>query len=144
MLNNLYRCLNWVLTRWGRDKMTAIFQTTFWNAFFFNENGWISIKNSQKFIHKGLISNIPAFVQIMAWRRPVNKPLSEPSLLMHICVTRPQWVNLLDSCLDQLKHLMRNVCRAAGFTDTVRRATFGGLNIIMWWYYAIELLMYIM
>ena len=31
----------------------------------------------------------------MAWRRPGNKPLSEPrmiSLPTHICVTRPQWV----------------------------------------------------
>ena len=35
-------------------------------------------------------------VQIMAWRRPSDKPLSEPmmvSLLTHICVTRPKWVN---------------------------------------------------
>ena len=31
----------------------------------------------------------------MAWRRPGDKPLSEPmviNLLTHICVTRPQWV----------------------------------------------------
>ena len=34
----------------------------------------------------------------MAWRRPGDKPLSESmmvSLLTHICVTRPQWVNSL-------------------------------------------------
>ena len=34
----------------------------------------------------------------MAWRRPGDKPLSEPmmvSLLTHICITRPQWVNSL-------------------------------------------------
>ena len=33
----------------------------------------------------------------MAWRRPGDKPLSEPkmeSFLMHICVTRPQWVKI--------------------------------------------------
>ena len=33
----------------------------------------------------------------MAWRRPGDKPLSEPmmvSLLTHICVTRPQWVKM--------------------------------------------------
>ena len=33
----------------------------------------------------------------MAWRRPGDKPLSEPmmaSLLTHICITRPQWVNM--------------------------------------------------
>ena len=32
----------------------------------------------------------------MAWRRPGDKPLSEPmivSVLTQICVTRPQWVN---------------------------------------------------
>ena len=40
-------------------------------------------------------NNIPALVQIMAWRRPGDKPLSETmmvSLLTHICVTRPQCV----------------------------------------------------
>ena len=34
---------------------------------------------------------------MMAWRRPGDKPLSEPmmvSLLTHICVTQPQWVNI--------------------------------------------------
>ena len=36
----------------------------------------------------------------MAWRRTGDKPLSEPrmeSLLTHICVTRPQWVNTLNA-----------------------------------------------
>ena len=59
------------------------------------ENVWISIQISLKFIPKGPINNIPALVQIMAWRRPGDKPLSEPmmdSLSTHICVTRPQWV----------------------------------------------------
>ena len=63
---------------------------------FFNENVWISIKISLKFVPKGLINNIPALVLIMAWRWPGDKPLSEPMMvrsLTHICVTRPQWVN---------------------------------------------------
>ena len=67
---------------------------------FLNENIGISIKMSLKFVHKGPMNNIPALVQIMAWRRPGDKPLSEPmvgSLLTHICVTRPQWVNSLAS-----------------------------------------------
>ena len=62
---------------------------------FLNENVWILIKISLKFVPRGPISNIPALVQIMAWRRPGDTPLSEPmavSLLMHIYVTRPQWV----------------------------------------------------
>ena len=63
---------------------------------FLNENIWISIKISLKSIAKGPINNIPALVQIMAWRRPGDKPLSEAMmvrLLTHICVARPQWVN---------------------------------------------------
>ena len=39
--------------------------------------------------------NISTLVQIMAWRRPGDKPLSEPmlvSLLTHLCITRPQYV----------------------------------------------------
>ena len=63
---------------------------------FLNENVWIWINIWLKFIPKGPINLIPAFVQIMAWRRPGDKPLSEPmmiSLPTHICVTRPQWVD---------------------------------------------------
>ena len=65
---------------------------------FLNENIRISIKISLKFVPKGSINNIPALVQIMAWRLPGDKPLSEPmmvNLSTHICVTRPQWVNYL-------------------------------------------------
>ena len=63
-----------------------------------NENELISPRISLKFVPKVRINNIPALVQIMAWRRPGDKPLSEPmmvSLLTHICVTRPQWVNFI-------------------------------------------------
>ena len=52
------------------------------------------------------INNIRTFFQILAWRRPCDKPLSEPmmvSLLTHICVTRPQWVN--DLCTKASKQL---------------------------------------
>ena len=60
---------------------------------------WISLKIPLKFVPKGPINNIPALVQIMAWRRPGDKPLSEPMLVFvptHICVTRPQWVKYLE------------------------------------------------
>ena len=69
---------------------------------FLNENVGISIKISLKFVPKGPINNIPALVLVMAWRQPGDKPLTEPMvvrLLMHICVTRPQWVNLIDLLL---------------------------------------------
>ena len=71
------------------------FPDDIFKCIFLNENVPISITVSPKFVPKGLINNIPALVQIMAWRRPGDKPLSEPlmvSLLTHMCFTRPQWV----------------------------------------------------
>ena len=67
---------------------------------FLNENTWILIKISLKFVPKGLINKIPALVQIMAWRRSGDKPLSKAirvNLLTHICVTRPEWVKYTSS-----------------------------------------------
>ena len=48
---------------------------------FLNETFRISIKISLKFVPKGPINIIPALVQIMAWRRPGDKPLSEPMMV---------------------------------------------------------------
>ena len=73
------------------------FADDIFKCIFLNENVWISIKISLKFVPKGPINNIPALVQIMAWRRPGDKPLSEAMMVnlpTHICVTRPQWVKL--------------------------------------------------
>ena len=47
---------------------------------FLNEHVWIPIKISPKFVPKGPINNIPALVQIMAWRRTGDKALSEPMM----------------------------------------------------------------
>ena len=72
------------------------FADDIFKCIFLKENVGIPTKISLKFVPKGPINNIPALVQIMDWRRPGDKPLSEPmmvSLLTHICVTRPQWVN---------------------------------------------------
>ena len=74
---------------------------------FLNENVWLSIKMSLKFVPEGPINYIPALVQIMAWRRPGDKPLSEPmlfSLLTHLCVTRPQWGNFLSKLAPRHRH----------------------------------------
>ena len=72
------------------------FADNIFEGIFLNENVWIPIKISLKFVPKDLINNIPALVHIMAWWRIGNKPLSELmglSLMTHICVTWPQWVN---------------------------------------------------
>ena len=53
---------------------------------------WLKFR---KFVRKGSINNIPALVQIMAWRRPGDKPLSGPMMVRlptHACVTQPQWI----------------------------------------------------
>ena len=74
------------------------FPDNFFKYIFLNENVWIPIKISLKFVPGGPNNKFPALVQIMAWRRSGDKPLSElmmVSLLTHICVTRPQWVNWL-------------------------------------------------
>ena len=72
---------------------------------FLNENVRISLKISLKFVPKGPINNIPALVQIVAWRRPGDKPLSEPMMVRlptHICVSRPQWVELTQKLFELL------------------------------------------
>ena len=84
-----------ILIYWDSDKIAAFFQTTF-KKIFLNENVWISMRISLKFVPRGPINKIPALFQIMVWCWPGDKPLSEPmrvSLPMHICVTWPQWVN---------------------------------------------------
>ena len=75
----------------GRISADDIFKWIFLNPII-----WILIEISLKFVPKGRINKIPALFQVMAWRRPRDKPLSEPmivSLLTHICVTRPQCFN---------------------------------------------------
>ena len=62
----------------GRHFADDLFRCT---CIFVNEKNFILIKISFKFVHKGLFSNNPALVQIMAWRRTSNEPLSEPMLL---------------------------------------------------------------
>ena len=63
---------------------------------FLNENVRIAIKMSLMFVPKGPFHNNSALVQIMAWRRPGDKPLSEPMMvrsLMLKMVTNQEIVN---------------------------------------------------
>ena len=70
---------------------------------FLNENVLLSIKIPLKFIPNGPISNIPALVQIMAWRRPGHY-LNQywPNSLTHICGIRSRWVKLSGICIHQM------------------------------------------
>ena len=87
----MFGCFNSLRPRLNRRP----FADDIFKCIFLIENEWILPRISLKFVPKVPINNIPALVQIMAWRRSGDKPLSEPmmvSLLTHICVTRPQWV----------------------------------------------------
>ena len=77
--------------------MDAISQTTFSSIFFLMKMLGFRLKISLKFVPKGPINNNPALVQMMAWRRQGDKPLSDPMmgrLPTHICITRPQCVKI--------------------------------------------------
>ena len=55
-----------------------LFADNIFKCIFLDENVWNRKKISLKFAPKVGINNIPSLVQIMAWRRPGDKPLSEP------------------------------------------------------------------
>ena len=96
ILSTFFFCFNYVFNTLRPRQNGHRFADDTFKRIFLNENVRISIKFSLKFVPKGPINNIPALVQIMAWRRSGAKPLSEPmmvSWLTHICITRPQWVN---------------------------------------------------
>ena len=84
------------------------FPNDIFKCLFLNKNVWISVKISLKFVPDGPINNIPAQVQIMAWRRQGDNTLSEPMMVRlttHICVTRSQWVKSIgsESCIHPTK-----------------------------------------
>ena len=84
----------WVNTlrpRWNRLQ----FADGIFKCIFLNETIWFSIEMSLKFVPRCSINNIPSLVQVMAWRRPGDKPLSEPMMVRlptHTSVTWPEWV----------------------------------------------------
>ena len=66
------RWLPTFLTNLPRDTMTAISQTTFSHSYFLEWNVWMSNNILLKFVPKGQLNNIPALVQIIAWRFPCS------------------------------------------------------------------------
>ena len=108
---------------------------------FLNEDLWILIEISLKFVSRGPINNIPALVQIMAWRRPGDKPLSEPmmvNLLTHICITRPQWVKgILISMINSV--LLVNMIRHRTKKSLIYCKTILNTLIMIEWVLVIEM-----
>ena len=85
-----------LLTHGAETKWPPLF-IWHYEMYFLNENVWISINISLKFVPKAPIHNIQVLIYIMAWHRLGDKPLSEPMvvrLLAHICVFRLQLVHM--------------------------------------------------
>ena len=102
LLNYVMTTFLILITLWGWDTLRLRqkghhFPDNIFKCIFLNENVWISIKISLMFVPEDPINNIPALVQIITWRRPADKPLSEPMMAPHWGiydrVTWPQWVN---------------------------------------------------
>ena len=55
-----------------------IFTDDIFKCIFMNENVWISLKISLTYVPKVRINNITSLVQILAWHRLGDMPLSEP------------------------------------------------------------------
>ena len=72
------------------------FSDDIFKCIFASEHYCILIKISLKCLLKGAIDNISALVQIMAWHRTGDKPLSEPMVTefgdTYVCVSRYQWL----------------------------------------------------
>ena len=106
------------------------FPNDIFKLIFLNENVWVLIKIPLKFVPMGPIKNIPALDQIMAWRRPGDKPLSQPmmvSLLTHICVTRPQWINQ-----HQRKHQSSALLARFQMKPKILRSVFSHVKFYKW------------
>ena len=79
----------------GWNKMPSISQTTFWNAF-----SWMNMYEFSLSFHWSLflVFQLAIFQHWLRWwlcHLVSAKPLSQPmmvTLLMQICITRPQWV----------------------------------------------------
>ena len=74
------------------------FADDIFNCILVSENVWISLEISLKFVLMVRINNILTLVQIMAWGRPGDKPLSGTMMVsLQVAVdtyniSRPQWV----------------------------------------------------
>ena len=78
--------------------------------------------------------NIPALVQIMAWGWSGDRPLSEPmmvNLLMHICITLPQWVNTLRP-IQNVCHFADDILNCIMFNEKALISIKISLTIVPW------------
>ena len=106
---------------------------------FLNENIWIPIEISLKFVPQGPINDIPSLVQIMAWRLPGAMLLSGPMmdrLPMHISVTWCQWVKHYaknHDLITQMQCVLIHLCKTPMKTITYHTRMTGNANLNKEW-----------
>ena len=108
------------------------FADDIFRCIFMNENAWISIDISLKFVPKDPINNIRALVQIMAGRWTGATPLSEAlmdKVVTHICATRPQWVNAQGTH----ESLARNLPRTSHMNHIFRHFVYVFMGSLSFW-----------
>ena len=72
-----------VVNTWRPRQNGRYFLDDIFKCIFLNEKAWIVIKISLNFVPRVQINNVPALVQIMAWRRPGDTPLSEQMIFFY-------------------------------------------------------------
>ena len=106
------------------------FGRRFFKYIFVNENAWILLNNSLKFIRAVQINNIPPSVQLIAWCRLGDKPLSYPMMVRlptHICATS-LWVNMALFWYGAITHRMCTAFKNA-ILNYPCYVFYGGCNI---------------
>ena len=90
-------CMGYYINSSPPGQNGSHFTHDLFKCIFLNEKCCILSQLSLTFVPKGPVDNKRALVQVMAWRRIGDKPLSVPrlpSLLTHICGTRGRWVKI--------------------------------------------------
>ena len=119
-LNQCPGLLTWINTLRPRQE-AAIFQTTFSNDFL-NENIYLSIEISFRFVPRSPVNNTPALVQIMAWP---SHYLNQwwlvywciyPSLGLNELTLIPAWINnhMPSKVWDEVSKLQQLQCWSLG------------------------------
>ena len=107
-------CIPLKLTHLPPGQNGQHFADNIFRCIFVNEKFCNLFRISLKFVPQGPIDNNQSLIQIMAWRWPGVKPLSEPMMVYlptHICVTQPQWVHV-KNVYSSNSWLKKNLCQS--------------------------------
>ena len=113
------------LSHWGRDRNGCQFADNILKCLFLNKKVWVSIKISLKCIPNGSTGNISALVQIMAWHRTGDKPLSGTMMTQLTDTYMLLPASMCYLTLKWLGHFFQNVI---SFSDAVHLMC----NIFIW------------